>query len=115
MKRVKGIVLVGILFVIALGIILAINHKQNVVVFEKGDSELFTMETFERDLTIQLSTPADSEEEAKEIAHMYGITYVDYYRGCGYYETEKSFDDLKAYGQENNFPDLEILYKSYTK
>lgn len=90
----------------------------NTTVIERSDTSNVSTEAYlaeDADGVIQLSAPAKDEEEAKKIAQLYGIDYIGYYREYGQYETTKDYNELKELGEENNYPDLEIIYKSFTK
>ena len=54
---------------------------------------------------------ADSEEEAKQIAELYGITYEGYQNGIGRYTTTKEPNELFKMGNENGYPPLELSQK----
>lgn len=59
----------------------------------------------------ELCCLCESEEEAKEIAELYGIELVGWSRGSAVFHTE---DDPKAvieYGKENDLPLLELNRK----
>lgn len=116
LKRVKLLIVFVIVIILITGIVVLIQNHRNTVVIERDSLNVETV-YFEADSEqiVQLSAPADSEEEAKEIAEMYGITYIGYYRGYGQYETSEDVNALKEYGLEKNLPDLEVLYKSFTK
>lgn len=54
---------------------------------------------------------ANSEEEAKNIAELYGITFEGYLNGIGRYTTTKNPEDLFRLGDENGYPPLELSQK----
>lgn len=49
---------------------------------------------------------ADTKEEAKKIAELYGIELVNYSYGVAEYETTKDPQELIALGEKNNYPAL---------
>ena len=49
---------------------------------------------------------ADTKEEAKKIAELYGIELVNYSYGVAEYETTKDPQELIALGEKNNYPTL---------
>ncbi len=51
---------------------------------------------------------ADSEEEAKEIADMYGVDLVSFSYGVATFHTDDDPQDVIKYGIEQGYPVLEI-------
>lgn len=51
---------------------------------------------------------ADTKEEAKKIAELYGIELVNFSYGVAEYETTKDPQELIALGEKNNYPTLSI-------
>ena len=51
---------------------------------------------------------AESEEEAKEIAALYGIELVEFGYGVATFHTEENLNDVIQRGTENGWPLLEI-------
>lgn len=51
---------------------------------------------------------ADTKEEAKKIAELYGIELVNFSYGVAEYETTKDPQELIALGEKNNYPALSI-------
>lgn len=49
---------------------------------------------------------ADTKEEAKKIAELYGIELVNFSYGVAEYETTKEPQELIALGEKNNYPTL---------
>ena len=49
---------------------------------------------------------ADTKEEAKKIAELYGIELVNFSYGVAEYETTKDPQELIALGEKNNYPAL---------
>lgn len=49
---------------------------------------------------------ADTKEEAKKIAELYGIELVNFSYGVAEYETTKDPQELIALGEKNNYPTL---------
>ncbi|MDE7179394.1 MAG: hypothetical protein K2O59_16455 [Lachnospiraceae bacterium] len=52
-----------------------------------------------------------TEEEAKEIADLYEITFVSFEYGVAVYQTEEDPMKVIARGQENDFPQLSLNMK----
>lgn len=57
-----------------------------------------------------LMATAESEEEAQNIADLYGITLVSFDNGIALYQTDKDIFEVIARGQENGYPELSINY-----
>ena len=115
-QKKKMLIVFGIVAIVVAGIVVMIQINRNTVVIERDPAAVnATQIEIDGERVVQLSAPAESEEEAKEIADMYGITYIGYYRGYGQYETSEDVNVLKEYGKENNLPDLEVVYKALTK
>jgi flagellar basal body-associated protein FliL len=55
-----------------------------------------------------LMATVDSEEEAENIAQLYGITLVSYENGLALYRTDENVFDVLARGQKNGYPQLSI-------
>ncbi len=51
---------------------------------------------------------ADSEEEAKKIAELYGIELVEFSNGVATFHTEEPLDEVIKRGQDNGWKLLEI-------
>ena len=58
----------------------------------------------------ELMGMAKSEEEAKEIAKMYGIVFVQFADGIAEYTTDRPVDEIIAEGVEKGYPKLSINY-----
>lgn len=58
----------------------------------------------------QLLTLADTEEQAQEIAELYGIALFSYEGGVAVYHTEENPLEVIARGQENGYPELSLNY-----
>lgn len=54
----------------------------------------------------QLMALTDTEEQAQEIAELYGITLVSYEKGVAVYHTEEDPLEVIARGQEKGYPTL---------
>lgn len=54
----------------------------------------------------QLMALTDTEEQAQEIADLYGITLVSYEMGVAVYHTEEDPLEVIARGQDNGYPTL---------
>lgn len=57
-----------------------------------------------------LMAAVESEEEARSIAEMYGITLVSFEDGVALYRTDEDIFEVIARGQENGYPQLSINY-----
>lgn len=55
-----------------------------------------------------LMATVDTEEEAKEIAELYGITFVSYENGIAVYQTDEDPMQVITRGQENDYPQLSL-------
>ncbi|MBQ8592536.1 MAG: hypothetical protein IJ485_07310 [Lachnospiraceae bacterium] len=58
----------------------------------------------------ELMTTVDNEEEAKEVAELYGITFVRYADGIAEYTTDRALEEVIAEGEEKGYPILSINY-----
>ncbi len=58
-----------------------------------------------------LMATVDTEEEAKEIAELYGITFVSYENGIAVYQTDEDPMQVITRGQENDYPQLSLNLK----
>lgn len=54
----------------------------------------------------QLTALADTQEEAQEIADLYGIELKSYSYGVATYTTDKNLREIFDLGLENNYPEL---------
>lgn len=54
---------------------------------------------------------ADSEEQAQQIAELYGITLKSYSLGVAVYTTDKDITALIQMGKENNYPELALNHQ----
>lgn len=54
----------------------------------------------------QLTALADTQEEAQEIADLYGIELQSYSYGVATYTTDKNLREIFDLGLENNYPEL---------
>lgn len=57
---------------------------------------------------IEVNIKAKDEAEAKEIAEVFGIEFLEYYRGYGVYTTKKSVSELIEIAKQNDYPLPEI-------
>lgn len=71
---------------------------------EIGDEELVAMPIAEDPLVALV----DTQEEAQEIAELYGITLVSYENGVAAYHTDEDPFEVIARGNENGYPQLSI-------
>lgn len=58
-----------------------------------------------------LMTLAESEEEAKQIAEQYGITFVSFQSGVATYTTEEDPLQVIERGEKNGYPELYLNQK----
>lgn len=80
---------------------------------ELGQIEQLTddVEGEEAAVESQLMALAESEEEAKEIAELYGIELVSFAEGVAVYETTENPQDVINRGTENGYPQVYINYE----
>ena len=73
-----------------------------------GDKNDFSVESSENDgsTTTELTALADNQEEAEEIAELYGIELSSYSYGVATYTTDKNPQELIELGIENEYPAL---------
>lgn len=84
------------------------NHVRNHTVFIKNTpSETMQEENFVSD---ELIGTADSEEQAKQTARLYGIELVEYLDGIALYRTQEDPRDIIKLGEENGYPPLALNY-----
>lgn len=69
--------------------------------------EVSAMQTAENPLMAMV----DTEEEAEEIAELYGITLVSCENGVAVYQTEEDPMQVITRGQENDYPQLSLNFK----
>lgn len=72
-----------------------------------GDETVTTTEETE------LMAVVDSEEEAQEIADLYGIRLSSYAFGVAIYTTDQDVDALLKMGEEKGYPELSINTETY--
>ena len=72
------------------------------------DKNDFSVESSENDgsTTTELTALADNQEEAEEIAELYGIELSSYSYGVATYTTDKNPQELIELGIENEYPAL---------
>lgn len=72
------------------------------------DKNDFSVESSENDgsATTELTALADNQEEAEEIAELYGIELSSYSYGVATYTTDKNPQELIELGIENEYPAL---------
>ena len=72
------------------------------------DKNDFSVESSENDgsTTTELTALADNQEEAEEIAALYGIELSSYSYGVATYTTDKNPQELIELGIENEYPAL---------
>lgn len=51
---------------------------------------------------------AESEEEAKQIAELYGIKYIDYAYGVATFETSENPQEVIKRGEKNHYPSISV-------
>lgn len=57
-----------------------------------------------------LMAVVDTEEEAREIAELYGITFASYDNGVATYQTDEDPFQVITRGQENGYPQLSLNF-----
>ena len=116
MKREMCIILIGIIGIIVL--VLA-GWYVMFVHFGRGSAFPF-LPTVELGLEGAQTMPfadsplmavVDTEEEARKIAELYGITFVSYENGIAVYQTDEDPMQVIARGQENDYPRLSLNLK----
>ncbi len=60
----------------------------------------------------QLICSAETEQEARRIAELYGISLLSFDYSVALFETEEDLDAVIARGEENNWPPLQRNYIS---
>ncbi len=76
---------------------------------EKGDTGRNHSSIEEEEIMgekVSMIALADTKEEAKKIAELYGIELVNFSYGVAEYETTKDPQELIALGEKNNYPTL---------
>lgn len=73
---------------------------------EIGDENLVAIPIAEDPLTALV----DSQEEAQEIADLYGITLVSFENGVAVYRTDEDPFEVISRGDENGYPQLSINF-----
>ena len=76
---------------------------------EKGDTGRNHSSTEEEEIMgekVSMIALADTKEESKKIAELYGIELVNFSYGVAEYETTKDPQELIALGEKNNYPTL---------
>lgn len=58
----------------------------------------------------ELFSLAETEEEARAIAELYGIELVSFSDGVAVYHTEEAPDTVVARGKENGWPPIDVNY-----
>lgn len=57
-----------------------------------------------------LMAQTDSEEQARETAELYGITFVSYENGIALFWTDEDIYEVIARGQKKGYPQLSVNY-----
>ena len=98
-----------LIVVVGVGILIGCRmRKAEAEKFVKAD-DIVPLEMI-KEGKVSLLSGADSLEDARRIADLYGITLVDFSGGVAVYETDKDVAELKKLGEEDNYPALEINY-----
>lgn len=116
MKRKMLIIIIGIVGIIAL---VLVGWYVMFVHFGRGPAFPFLptveLEVGEAEPLLLADDPlmatVATEEEAKEIAEVYGITLVSFEFGVAVYQTEEDPMQVIIRGQENDYPQLSLNYK----
>ncbi|MCH5260639.1 MAG: hypothetical protein J1F18_12835 [Lachnospiraceae bacterium] len=66
----------------------------------------------EMSATAPLMSLAESEEEARNIAELYGIVFVSFQNGVATYYTDEDPYQVIARGEENGYPAVYINYRN---
>ena len=116
--KMKIVVLVlGLILLAAVGLWGCVGKKEltkvavddNIPKLQKlVDKNDFSVESSENDgsTTTELTALADNQEEAEEIAELYGIELSSYSYGVATYTTDKNPQELIELGIENEYPAL---------
>lgn len=120
MKRVFiGVIVVAVVVAAALGYYAYSNRTLTAVepeesAFMEDLPEQVTQDpTTGEGETVELVALVDSEEEAEEIAEMYGITLSSYGFGVAVYTTDRDAGEVIREGIEKGYPELEVNQDRY--
>lgn len=102
---------VGAVIVILAGIIIGSKVRQNQLIanhnFEITEEQ--TPETEEG--SYKVIATAENENEAREIAELYGIELIDYSYKVAVYLTDKNPVELVKWGKEKGYPSIAVNQK----
>lgn len=109
MKKMIGKIF-AVVGVVGIGVCMSMVAAKN-----KSEGELLMNinEIEDSDGVTSMLALADSEDEAKKIAELYGITFVDFSYGVATYETTKNPRELMEFGEKNNYPPISVNGKNY--
>lgn len=82
------------------------NHSSTEDDGDTGRNHSSTEEEVIMGEKVSMIALADTKEEAKKIAELYGIELVNFSYGVAEYETTKDPQELIALGEKNNYPAL---------
>lgn len=103
-------ILLGCLGVILVVGIIAyfIYSNRNVYEIDSEDKQILYQAPVSEADEYKLLAQVSSEEEAKEIADLYGITLLDYLNGVARYHTDEDPTELIEMGKKKGYPLLSI-------
>lgn len=114
MKKTKTIIIVAAAFAACavIGIsILAVQRGGLSMVFAKPKTQMIERIDIEGIAEgRELLSFAESEEDARRIAELYGITFVKYADSVAEYTTDRELEEVIAEGRERGYPTLSINY-----
>ena len=105
----KKMIGIGIIVILIVTGILVWNKTRRVEITKEGQITQ-KAEILPGGETTSLLAEAETEEEAMEIAELYGISLVKFRGNVAVYETDKDIEELIEMGKKNNYPTLEINY-----
>ncbi|MDD6203209.1 MAG: hypothetical protein PUB13_09790 [Lachnospiraceae bacterium] len=112
MKKMKWIIGAAVvLLIILIGILVIRKTADSRVVYEytSGTKEKLDPNTILNGQNeVRLTTLTETEEEAQEIADLYQIELVSYYKGLAVYKTDKNPEEVIRMGVENGYPPISI-------
>ena len=92
-------------------VVLTIGFAAGILIYNNSKVIDLTEVDFQANPTereIEVNIEAKDEAEAKEIAELFGMEFVDYYRGYGVYTTKKSIAEIYEIAEQNGYPLPEI-------
>ena len=109
----KKMALIVVVICVVIGISILAIQKGGVTMIFTETEKIEMSAISEEEATVdgrELMGMAKSEEEAKEIAKMYGIVFVQFADGIAEYTTDRPVDEIIAEGVEKGYPKLSINY-----